>query len=141
MNFKDAINQIYFDITASTLRQYHTKGSLDISYNSVMYLELISCYTNCTVSSLAEKLQVSKSAITLKINELERLGLVSKTQSEKDKRVFYLSTTDIVEETTQEYDRHFDKAAHHIEKSYTKEQLLMFTEILEVFSKEYNEAK
>ena len=44
----------------------------------------------CTVSTLANTLHITKSAVTIKVNELERLGMVTKTRSETDRRVIQL---------------------------------------------------
>ena len=64
----------------------------NLTYNSLLYLELINIMDGkCTVSKLAEMLNVSKPGVTLKLNELCKHDYVIKTQGKEDKRKSYLS--------------------------------------------------
>ena len=90
MDLRDSLNRYYYDVTVSDLRQISRTGGGELSYNSIMYLDVISyqrAQGECTVSTLANTLHITKSAVTIKVNELERLGMVTKTRSETDRRV------------------------------------------------------
>ncbi|WP_246019767.1 MarR family winged helix-turn-helix transcriptional regulator [Bacilliculturomica massiliensis] len=136
INLLDSLNQYYFDMTVCSIRQLHRDAGLNISYNSVMYLDIISYQENCTISSLAETLQISRSAVTMKVNELVGKGLVVKTQSSQDRRVFYLRVSDEVERTLDAYDRPIEKAVRRIETAYTPEQIRTFCDMIRIFSEE-----
>ncbi len=141
MDLRDSLNRYYYDTTVSDLRQLKRTGGGNLSYNSIMYLDVIS-YQHaqglCTVSTLADTLHITKSAATIKINELERLGLVSKTRSERDRRVVHLDVTPVVSQSLRAYDRPFERAAQVVEASFSQEQIETFCTILDRFSKEYN---
>ena len=137
VNLLDSLNQYYFDMTVYSIRQLHRDAGLNISYNSVMYLDIISYQENCTISSLAETLQISRSAVTMKVNELVGKGLVVKTQSSQDRRVFYLRVSDEVERTLDAYDRPIEKAVRRIEKLYTPEQIRTSCDMIRIFSEEF----
>ena len=75
MNLRDSLNQYYFDMTVSDLRRLGRTGGGELSYNSMMYLDVISYQSAagaCTVSTLAETLHISRSAVTIKVGELVR---------------------------------------------------------------------
>ena len=77
MDLRDSLNRYYYDVTVSDLRQISRTGGGELSYNSIMYLDVISyqrAQGECTVSTLANTLHITKSAVTIKVNELERLG-------------------------------------------------------------------
>lgn len=66
-----------------------------ITYNSLLYLDIIRAKNGeYTASNIADLLHVSRPSVTQKINELESTGYITKSQSKKDKREFYLSVTD-----------------------------------------------
>ena len=90
MDLRDTLNRYYYDSTVCELRQLAKNGGGEFSYNSMMYLDVISYQAQtqgCTVGSLARTLHISPSAATLKVNELTRLGFVRKCRDEKDRRV------------------------------------------------------
>ena len=96
MDLSDTLNRYYYDSTVCELRQLAKNGGGEFSYNSMMYLDVISYQAQtqgCTVGSLARTLHISPSAATLKVNELSRLGFVRKCRDEKDRRVVMVSLT------------------------------------------------
>lgn len=63
------------------------QGTMDLTYKEMMYLYLIDLTEDCTVSKLADMINVSLPAVTKRINFLEERGLVQRTRSEGDGRV------------------------------------------------------
>ena len=140
MDLRDSLNQFYYDATVNDLRQLSRTGGGELSYNSMMYLDVISFQNEegrCTVSSLAEILRVSRSAVTLKVNELVKLGLVEKRRSEEDRRVVYLDVCDVVREALGAYDPPFDRAVRLVEGVYPPEEIETFCRILQTFRGEF----
>lgn len=116
MNLRDSLNRLYYNMTIYDVRYVNRSITGNLSYNSIMYLDIIAYQDNCTVSSIAETLGISKPAVTKKVNELIRLGHVVKTQSGKDKRVYYLRASDELQKNSVVYDRPFERALRTIEK-------------------------
>ena len=140
LNLRDSLNRYYYDITVSDLRQLSRTGGGELSYNSIMYLDVISYQARrggCTVSTLAGTLQISRSAATLKINELARLGLVERTRSQTDRRVMWLNVTGRAAEALEAYDRPFERAARLVEERFSQEEIETFCTILDAFTEEY----
>lgn len=140
MNITDAVNAFYLKITVRELSMLNQRpGLANITYHSMMYLDLIAYQKNCTVSYLAETLRVSKAAVTIKVNELERLGLVEKTQSRQDKRVYYLTVNEDVRERCQIFDTVLHGLDKWIPAHYTSEEVEAFCRILNEVSERYEQ--
>ena len=141
MNVKLALDQFYLDMITYELRMMNENSpGGNITYNSMLYLDLIAGTPQCTVSHLAELLHVAKSAVTLKVKELEKLGTVHKTQSETDKRVFYLSVNDEIAHQYQSFDAPINEAVAELKKQYTETEINQFCDMLTFFSKRYSKA-
>ena len=98
------------------------------SYINILHLFIIGQSERTTVSQLAEKLGLSRPAVTQKINELEELGLVKKEQSTQDKRFFYISLSDKVKQSSQSTKT--DSVLDAVEHVFSEDKKAVFTEIL-----------
>lgn len=138
MSLEKSLAEFFYSRTLNELRLMNSnKLYPNISYNGLLYLDLISYTENCTVSYLAKMLHISKSAVTMRVNELIEHGWVTKTQSETDKRVFYLSVTKELEEDYYEYDLSLTRIIRKVEKNYTEEEIKMFSQMLGDIREEY----
>jgi len=100
----------------------------ETSYINILHLFIIGQSERTTVSQLAEKLGLSRPAVTQKINELEELGLVKKEQSTEDKRFFYISLSDKVKQSSQSTKT--DSVLDAVENAFSEDKKAVFTEIL-----------
>ncbi|MEG1932241.1 MAG: MarR family transcriptional regulator [Pygmaiobacter sp.] len=142
MTLRNHLKQFGYDIAVNELRQLACDTGTALSYHSVMYLDIISYQAlqgECTVSSLARALHISKSAVTIKIGELMQQGLVTKTQSRRDKRIYLLRVGDEVEAILAAYGSPFERAIERIEAQFSAEQIACFCQVLQTFSKEFTE--
>lgn len=140
MNLRDSLNRYYYDTIVCDMKQVNKSGGGEISYNTIMYLDVISFQQEdegCTVSRLSDTLNISNSAATMKVNELVKMGLVKKTRSEKDKRVIYLSITDTVADALKKYDSPFERAIQSVEKNFSDNDIKTFCSVLDTFINEY----
>ena len=140
MNLRDSLNRYYYDTTVADLRQLGRTGGGTLSYNSIMYLDVISYQHQqggCTLTTLADTLHISRAAATIKVGDLVKLGLVEKTRSQADRRVVYLNVTDMVASALRAYDGPFERAVQLVEARFKKEEIDTFCEILDTLSQEY----
>lgn len=122
------------------LRLAHDNSYQSLSYNSILYLDLIVYQKDCTVSTLAELLHVAKSAVTLKVKELEKLGLVEKRRSEQDKRVFYLYANPRIVQEYKALDRVLYGALDEVEAKYSPAQLALLCGMFDTINQHFNRA-
>lgn len=136
MDLRKALDTFYYSSALCDLKLMNKKFvDENITYNSLLYLELI--YTmngKCTASKIAEMLNVSKPAVTLKINELIKQGLVTKTNDSDDKRKNYLFVN---EEAAQQYKifrRQDNEVIKRITDKYSDKDVQNFCEMLNIMS-------
>ncbi|MEN6592230.1 MAG: MarR family transcriptional regulator [Methanobacterium sp.] len=75
----------------------------DYTLKQLYYIELINKNRGISISDLARILGVKKSTVSVAINQLIDLGIVKKTQSETDKRFYYLELTPNGEEIIEKH--------------------------------------
>lgn len=137
MDLKKMVDRFYLDMVINELQLANYNHCQQVSYNSILYLDIIAYKENCTVSYIADVLHVAKSAVTLKIKELERLGLVVKKQSEEDKRVYYLYVNEKLLEEYKSYDRVLYAALEEIQDTYSKKDIENLCNMLETINKHF----
>lgn len=131
MDIVNTINELYYQMTLYELRLLNKNPNWgNVSYNSRMYLDLIAYQQNCTVSFLAKALNISKPAVTMKVNELVRQGLVTKTQSTADKRVYYLHVNREERERIHSFDEWMALADARVRERFSEREREVFCQIL-----------
>lgn len=133
---RKALDKFYYSTALCDLRLMN-KEFVDenITYNSLLYIELI--YTmngNCTASKLAKLLHVSKPGVTLKINELIRQGLITKTPDMNDKRRYFLTVNDDAIPQYKVYRRNDSEAIKRITDKFTSDEISKFCQMLDIIS-------
>jgi len=140
MNLKHIIMDFIYSLVLYELKNINSgvvNGS--ITYNTSLYLDIISLTKDCTISGLSELLNVSKPSVTMKINEMEEKGLVLKKQSEKDKRVFYIDLTEKVKKEYLSSDTATNKVVNKLKKNYSEKDVATFIKMLTSIKQYYKE--
>ncbi len=107
-----------------------------LSYSTRKYLSILSFSEYNTISDIAGMLGLTKSAVTLKMNELEKKGLIIREQSEKDKRVYHIRVPQIVKKAWKESDEIFEKITSKTGKKFSDKELNCFFDVLKYFTKQ-----
>lgn len=135
MGIVKEINNFYYHMALYELQVMNGNDYYNgLSYNSLLYINVIEQMKECTVSKMADVLKITKSAVTLKINELVKQGVVVKKQSEKDKRVYYLELSPHITQVLGVYDQVFYKLERELKGKYSQEQLELFGDVLKTIS-------
>lgn len=135
MGIVKEINNFYYHMALYELQVMNGNDYYNgLSYNSLLYINVIEQMKECTVSKMADVLKITKSAVTLKINELVKQGVVVKKQSEKDKRVYYLELSPHITQVLRVYDQVFYKIERELKGKYSQEQLELFGDVLKTIS-------
>ena len=140
MGLKKMLERFYYELSLNELKLMNESRSLpNLTYNSLLYLDIIDYTENCTVSLLAERLSISKPAVTMKVNELIKQGWLEKTQSENDRRVFYLTLRPQVGEMYEDYRKILNYAVEKMKKEFSGNEIEKFCEMLNAFNNYYLE--
>jgi len=118
----------------------HSSYYDNLSFNTSKYLNVISFSDRNTVSDIAQALGITKSAVTIKMNELEKQGLIKRVQSKDDKRIFYISLTDCVNNEWKKSDIIFDAMFEQTSKNFNQKDLDTFNDIVDFMAKELEKA-
>ncbi len=122
MDIVKGVNDFYYHMSLYELQVMNGNDYYNgLSYNSILYINVMEQMKECTVSKIAD---------ALKINELVKQGVVIKKQSEKDKRVYYLELSPHMEQVLGIYDQVFYKIERELKEKYSQEQLDTFGEVL-----------
>ena len=136
MNLKKALDSFYYSTALCNLRLMNEKFvDENITYNSLLYLELIFTMNGeCTVSRIADLLNISRPGVTLKVNELIKQGLVTKTPDPNDRRKNYLTVNEDAVPQYKIYRYQDNEAVRRITDKYSIEEISMFCDMLDMIS-------
>jgi DNA-binding MarR family transcriptional regulator len=131
LNFVEAMRYFYYRSSLNELRWMRREDfTFGLSYHSLLCLNIIASVPDCTVSRMAELLGITKPGITDKVNGLVRKGLVEKTQSEEDHRVFRLRLRPDVRASYESWDQFSGKLEERLAQKYSRENIELFSEML-----------
>lgn len=136
MNLKKALDSFYYSTALCNLRLMNEKFvDENITYNSLLYLELIFTMNGeCTVSRIADLLNISRPGVTLKVNELIKQGLVTKTPDPNDRRKNYLTVNEDAMQQYKIYRQQYNEVVRRITDKYSIEEIRMFCDMLDMIS-------
>ena len=86
----EILSKRFLNYKIHELEKYHAEN---INVNFFQYIDIIGDMEAPTYGELAQKLNLSKPAITAIVNKLIKQNLVYKEQSMTDKRTFYIKLT------------------------------------------------
>ncbi len=136
MDLRKALDTFYYSSALCDLKLMNKQfADENITYNSLLYIELI--YTmngTCTASKLAELLNISKPGVTLKLNELLRQGLITKTPDPDDKRKIHLTVNEEAIPQYKVFRRQDSEAIKRITDTFTVEEIGKFCQMLDIIS-------
>ncbi|MGS0971770.1 MAG: MarR family winged helix-turn-helix transcriptional regulator [Candidatus Izemoplasmataceae bacterium] len=122
--------KMYFDSCKEIYREINFEK---ITSTQFKYLKEIYKRERVTTTELAELLQLSKPTITEFIQKFIDSNIVKRTQSEDDKRVFYLTLTDIGKTLATTNTLESIRMVENMEKILTKEELETLSTIFKKF--------
>lgn len=130
MTFTESVNRLYYEESIHELAMRNRRPGEKISYNTVLYMDAITYLPDCTVSKLADRLHISKPAVTMKVRELLDRGYIEKEQSGEDKRVHYLRPKKDITEIFSEYEAAMQATEKYLKQKYGEEELEVFGRLL-----------
>lgn len=92
-HFSKLINLLWGECIRNLNKHLATDEQNKFSNNDYYYLLVIQSLENPNFSNIAEKLQMTKPAVTAMIRKLSAMDMVKKVQSESDKRMYYVKLT------------------------------------------------
>ncbi len=131
-----ALHKITHDTALVELKRlYSFDKKSSLTYHDTLYLNIIEAHPNkYTSSQIADLLRITRPSVTEKINQLCKKGYILRTQSETDKRVFYLSVNPDSPkdyETTANYESELEQS---VLAKFGDEKVDIFCDVIEYLS-------
>lgn len=95
----------------------------DISLTGYHYLEMLSSMDNPTFVDLTRRMGVSKPTVTIMVNKLIDKGYLKKTQSEADRRVYYISFTEKGKKVVKAFQEAHAQFVNYVSSRFNDEEL------------------
>ena len=135
MTGEEKIVKIIESISAQLLnlkmeRLSSLKG-LELSASYFQYVSVIHRLRQTTVTDLAEKLKISKPAVTVFIDKLLKQKVVVKTQSEDDRRFFYIKLSKKGEQIAEVYNDTMLSFAKNVKDAMSEGEFRQLITLLE----------
>lgn len=112
-NFVSLFENIHNKFMDNFYKNENIKNKSNITSSEDYYLDIIFSLKKITLTKFAELAKVTKPAATQIINKFINKGYVTKTTSEKDKRVCYI-------ELTEQVKKHFMDSYKKLNKMYNE---------------------
>lgn len=105
-------------------------GVSQLSISQFQYIDAIHELKEPTITTIARQLSMTKASVSAGINRLIDKGFVTKTQSQRDKRIFYLSLTLMGQQLIDAKYQALKEYVEFINASLTQEEIKHFEAIL-----------
>jgi len=108
----------------------------DLSYLDMVYLDLILLEDRCTPSLIAERLGIARSAVTVRLNKLEKNGFIDRTRNDEDKRSSVLGLTEMGMEWFRPMFDEFESFEAVIRSRFTDEEIGIVRRMIDCISEQ-----
>ena len=89
MERAERFRKIKLDLSLRELKR--AQNDLDVSYQDLLYMDIIYFHPETTVSYIADVLNIAGTAVTVRLNRMEKNGWIRRTRSESDRRQYIIS--------------------------------------------------
>jgi MarR family transcriptional regulator, organic hydroperoxide resistance regulator len=113
---------------------YLMPENVQVSPHQMYFLKFLDLKGMLTPSEIAEQLGITLGAVTGFMDRVYKLGMISRTRSEEDRRVVLIELTEEGKKHLQVFDRQREKKHAEILNRYGTQELLQLNKSLEKFS-------
>ena len=124
----------------SSLRELRRAGEGpmgNMGFQDMLYLDIIHYHDGCTASFIADSLGIARSAVTVRLNRLEKRGWVTRSRSDADGRQYILSLTGDAKEMYDGMVAGMRRSLDELRHRYSDEDVERFLEMLEFLTADY----
>lgn len=123
MELKETFWEFYRYLVSDEVESIRKNGIGDCSYLDMIYFDLIFFNKRCTPSLIAERLGITKSAVTVRLKRLEKDGYIVRIPNDEDRRSHILALTEKSKEYYLPLMQMFDRFDRNLRYNFTEEEL------------------
>ena len=135
--FSKVIDDLFYNLTLSEIKITNEKQD-ELTQNTMLYKKIICKESGKhTISSIAKLLSVATTAVTQKVNELEKKNYITRQQSLEDKRISYLCRVDKECKCLEEELKRDKYVLEKLKEKYSEKELENFINTFEYMNTQY----
>jgi DNA-binding MarR family transcriptional regulator len=128
MDIFEAVSRSLVNAKVQKLRKI---GAREINITQFQYIYAINNTEELTFTDLAKRLQLSKPGVTGIVHKLIEQGYVTKTQSDRDRRVFYIHLTKAGKQVAKAYEDACREYIDGMAEALTEDELAQLVILME----------
>ena len=132
MDRAERFRKIKLDVSLGELKR--AQNDLDVSYQDLLYMDIIYFHPETTVSYIADTLNIAGTAVTVRLNRMERNGWIKRTRSERDRRQYIISLTGEAMEMYREYEEEWASKVDALCRRYSEAKADDLLDMLEMLT-------
>ncbi len=137
--FTQVVDDLFYYTTLADIKVTNEMQD-EFSMNTMLYRKIICKESGKhTISSIAKLLNIATTAVTQKVNELEKKGAIVRKQCTTDKRISYLHKVDKACPCNAAFCKRNGYVSRGLEATYSEEELEKFLDIFTTMNKLYQE--
>ena len=139
MERAERFRKIKLDLSLKELKR--AQNDMDVSYQDLLYMDIIYFHPETTVSYIADVLNIAGTAVTVRLNRMERNGWITRTRSESDRRQYIISLTGEAMEMYREYEEEWSARMDSFCERYSESKADELLDMLEILTRDDCEQK
>lgn len=122
VEFNKLIVDTFHNILKTELKMINKITNSGLSMREVHLLEIVGDNQDITVSKIAKSFEITLASVTVMVNKLADLGYITKTKSDQDARIIYITLTEKGHAINKEHTNFHKNMIQRITKNLTEEQ-------------------
>ena len=139
MERAERFRKIKLDLSLRELKR--AQNDLDVSYQDLLYMDIIYFHPETTVSYIADVLNIAGTAVTVRLNRMEKNGWITRTRSESDRRQYIISLTGEAMKMYREYEDEWSTRMDSLCEKYSESKADELLDMLEILTRDDCEQK
>ena len=135
MERAERFRKIKLDLSLRELKR--AQNDMDVSYQDLLYMDiiyLIYFHPETTVSYIADVLNIAGTAVTVRLNRMEKNGWITRTRSESDRRQYIISLTGEAMKMYREYEDEWSTRMDSLCEKYSESKADELLDMLEILT-------
>lgn len=132
MERAERFRKIKLDLSLRELKR--AQNDLDVSYQDLLYMDIIYFHPETTVSYIADVLNIAGTAVTVRLNRMEKNGWIRRTRSESDRRQYIISLTGEAMRMYREYEDEWSTRMDTLCEKYSESKADELLDMLETLT-------
>ena len=125
-----AIQNVAKKLREFKIKEIENSGYMDFSISNFRYIEEIHNMGNPTFVELTNRMGLSKPTVTLMVAKLIEKEYVTKTKSEQDGRIYYLSLTPKGEKLINDYNKVYKNFIDQVASRFDEQEIETLVSLL-----------